>query len=143
MHKNYFAIVSILLVLVLPNSVNADGLLSEVDANNQAFAKAILSKDVDYLVNSYTEDGCIIAPNSPKICGKDAIRGFWEGVVASEPQDVKIHTQIAGSDSDLAYATGELLITDSESNTHKNRFVLVLKNVGADWKLHIDTWTPQ
>lgn len=143
MHKSYFAIVSILLVLVVPISVNAEGLLSEVDANNQAFAKAILSNDVHYLVNSYTKDGCIIAPKSPKICGKDAIRDFWEGVVASEPQDVEINTRTAGSDADLAYATGELLITDSESNTHENRFVLVLKNVGADWKLHIDTWTPQ
>lgn len=143
MCAKYLAIISLLVFLSVPGSAIADPLLNEIEANNQAFAKAILEKDVDFLVSSYTEDGCIIAPKAPKTCGKEAIRQFWETVVASNPKNVEIDTQTVGSDSDLAYATGELLITDSESAVQKSRFVLVLKEVSDDWKLHVDTWTPQ
>lgn len=95
------------------------------------------------IVSAYTDDACIIAPKTEKICGQEAIRDFWEGVVASHPKDVEIITESAEGDSDFAYATGQLLITDAESAVHKNQFVLVFKNVDSEWKLHVDSWTPQ
>lgn len=137
------AIATLLFNLGLPGLVNADSVLNEFDAANKDFAKAILANDVDHLVSAYTDDACIIAPKTEKICGQEAIRDFWERVVASNPKDVEIITESAESGSDFAYATGQLLITDAESAVQKNRFVLVFEKVDSTWKMQIDSWTPQ
>ena len=137
------AIATILISMMFASTSNADSILEEIDATNKAFATALMAADVDYLVNDYTDDGCIIAPMSGEICGADSIKAFWESVIATNPQKVEIITQKAGSDGSLAFATGELLITDTESTLHKNRFTLVFKKVGDKWKLRVDSWNPQ
>jgi ketosteroid isomerase-like protein len=137
------AIVTLILGGAIPTVVNADSVLKQIDAANKAFAKGIVAGDVDYLVNDYTDDACIIAPKAPLACGKGSIRSFWTSVVASSPKNVELITHNAESEGNLAYATGELIITDVESAVHKSRFVLVFKQIAGAWKLHIDSWTPQ
>jgi ketosteroid isomerase-like protein len=102
-----------------------------------------MAGDVDSLVNDYTDDGCVIAPMAGETCGKESIRAFWESVIATNPKKVEIITEKAGSEGDLAFATGQLLITDAESAVHKNRFALVFIKVGGLWKLRVDSWNPQ
>jgi ketosteroid isomerase-like protein len=119
-----------------------DDLFQELDDINQAFAKAILDKDIDSIVNSYTDDACVIAPTTPRTCGKTDIRAFWVAVAASDPKDVKIEVLAVGASADLAYATGTLMITDTTDLVTKSNFVLVFKQISETWKLHLDTWTP-
>ena len=141
--NKFITIVMILSGILFTSASSADNILEQIDAANKAFATALMAGDVDYLVNDYSDDGCIIAPMSGEICGAESIRAFWEGVIATNPQKVEIITQKAGSDGSLAFATGELLITDAESTLHKNRFTLVFKKVGDKWKLRVDSWNPQ
>ena len=141
--SQFTAIVTILLSLLFASASSADSILEELDAANKAFEKALKTGDVDYLVNDYTNDGCIIAPMAGETCGADAIRAFWESVLATNPKNVQIITEKAGSEGNLAFATGQLLITDAESAVHKNRFVLVFRKVGGLWKLRVDSWNPQ
>jgi ketosteroid isomerase-like protein len=137
------AIITIFLGILFASTSNAASTLEELDAANNAFAKALMAGDVDTLVNDYTDDGCVIAPMSGETCGKESIRAFWESVIATKPKKVEIITEKAGSEGDLAFATGQLLITDAESAVHKNRFALVFIKVGGVWKLRVDSWNPQ
>jgi ketosteroid isomerase-like protein len=137
------AIVTILLCSLLAPTSKADSVLEELDAANKAFAKALMAGDVDSLVNDYTDDGCVIAPMAGEACGKESIRAFWESVIATNPKNVEIVTEKAGSEGDLAFATGQLLITDAGSAVQKNRFALVFMKVGGLWKLRVDSWNPQ
>ena len=59
----------------------SEALFKELDAANQAFAKAIMSGAIDHLVGDHTETACIIAPSTPRTCGKEAIRAFWIAVL--------------------------------------------------------------
>ena len=137
------AIAAILLSLGFVPASSADSLLEELDAANKAFEKALMAGDIDFLVNDYTDDGCIIAPMAGETCGKESIRAFWESVIATHPENVEIITEQAGSEGNLAFATGQLLITDAESAIHKNRFALVFKKTDGQWKLRVDSWNPQ
>ena len=141
--SRFTAIVTILLGILFAPTSNADSALGELDAANKAFAKALMAGDVDSLVNDYTDDGCVIAPMGGETCGKESIRAFWESVIATNPKKVEIITEKAGSEGDLAFATGQLLITDAESAVQKNRFTLVFIKVGGLWKLRVDSWNPQ
>ncbi|MBY6223207.1 YybH family protein [Ferrimonas balearica] len=134
---------ALLVGLLTPVTGHAESVLAQLAAANNAFAKAIVAGEIDYLVNDYTDDGCIIAPKAPLTCGKEASRPFWAAVIDSKPQNVELITLDAERQGDLAYATGELVITDAASAVHKSRFVLVFKRVNDAWKLHVDSWTPQ
>jgi ketosteroid isomerase-like protein len=131
------------LCMLIPVFTHAQTVLEQLDAANKAFAKAIVAGDIEHLVNDYTDDACIIAPNTPPACGKEAIRSFWTAVLESKPKDVEIVTLKAEQSGNLSYATGDLIITDADSAVHKNRFVAVFKLGDGAWKLHVDSWTPQ
>lgn len=136
-------IATILLGIIFTPVSNAASVLEELAAANKAFEKALMKGDVDYLVNDYTEDGCVIAPIAGEICGKKSIRAFWESVISTNPKNVEIITEKVESEGNLAFATGQLLITDAESTVHKNRFVLVFRKIEGVWKLRVDSWNPQ
>jgi ketosteroid isomerase-like protein len=141
--SKFTTIATILISIFFTPTSSADSVLVELDAANKAFEKALMAGDVDYLVNDYTDDGCIIAPMAGETCGKELIRGFWESVIATNPKNVEIITEQVGSEGNLAFATGQLLITDAESIVHKNRFALVFRKIGDIWKLRVDSWNPQ
>jgi ketosteroid isomerase-like protein len=136
-------IIAVVLSFLIPVVAKAETVLEQLDAANKAFAKAIVAGDIDHLVNDYTDDACIIAPQAPLTCGKKAIRQFWISVVGSKPKNVEIITHNAENDGNLSYATGELIITDADSAVQKSRFVVVFKLIDGGWKLHVDSWTPQ
>lgn len=137
----YLSVIIAWLFVSIPVSAN-ETLLQTLDEVNQAFAQAILRGDVDYLVNEYTNDACVIAPSTPKACGKEAIRGFWTAVVNSQPKNVVIETHAVGSLEKLAHAMGTLEVTGADNSKQLSRYVLVLKMINGLWKLHLDTWTP-
>src|SRR5688500_18815660 len=107
--------IAAVLSLLTPVVANAETVLEQLDAENKAFAKAVIAGDIDQIVDGYTDDACIIAPQAPLTCGKEAIRPFWTSVVGSKPKNVEIITRNAEKDGNLAYATGELIITDADS----------------------------
>jgi ketosteroid isomerase-like protein len=141
--SKHSAIATILLSVLFVSESKAASVLEELDAANKAFARAVMAGDVDALVNDYTDDGCVIAPMAGETCGKKAIRAFWESVIATKPKNVEIITEKAGSEGRLAFATGQLLITDGDSLVQKNRFAVVFMKVGGQWKLRVDSWNPQ
>lgn len=141
--SRFTTIATILISIFFASASSADSILEQLDGANKAFANALMAGDVDSLVNDYTDDGCVIAPMAGEMCGKESIRAFWESVIATNPKKVEIITEKAGSEGDLAFATGQLLITDAESAVHKSRFALVFRKVGGLWKLRVDSWNPQ
>jgi ketosteroid isomerase-like protein len=136
-------IIAVVLSFLIPVVAKAETVFEQLNAANKAFAKAIVAGDIDHLVNAYTDDACIIAPQAPLTCGKEAIRPFWISVVGSKPKNVEIITHNAEKEGNLSYATGELIITDADSAVQKSRFVVVFKLIDGGWKLHVDSWTPQ
>ena len=141
--SRFTTVATIVICVFFASISSADSILVELDAANKAFENAVMAGDVDFLVNDYTDDGCIIAPMAGETCGKESIRAFWESVIATKPKKVEIVTEKAGSEGDLAFATGQLLITDAESAVSKARFTLVFRKVGGVWKLRVDSWNPQ
>lgn len=141
--SNPATIATLLISILFASASSADSILEELDAANKAFEKAVMAGDIDYLVNEYTDDGCIIAPMAGETCGRESIRAFWESVIATSPAKVEIITEKAGNEGNLAFATGQLVITDAESAVHKSRFTLVFRKVEDAWKLRVDSWNPQ
>lgn len=137
------AAATILLGILFAPASRADATLDALDAANKAFAQDLMAGNLDALVDAYTDDGCVIAPKAGEICGKEGIRAFWESVIATKPKAVEIITEKGGGEGDMAFATGQLVVTDAESAVHKSRFAVVFLKVEGAWKLRVDSWNDQ
>lgn len=67
MRKTAFIAIMLLIAAYSSSALGADDLMTELNGANQAFAKALLDKDIDHLVASYTSDACVLAPSAPRI----------------------------------------------------------------------------
>lgn len=63
----------LILSLVAGVALAGDTLHGEIDAANQAFARAVLAGDTDAIMASYTDDACVIAPAAANACGSEQI----------------------------------------------------------------------
>lgn len=119
-----------------------DDLFSVIDAGNQSFAAAILAGDAGSASAGYTDDAYVLAPDTATVRGREDIRAFWQGLIDSGVQNVRINTGEVASSGDLAYATGSIEVSGADETTEHSRYVLVFRRVSGEWRLHLDIWTP-
>lgn len=86
--KNRVKFSLIIIVLTLINGLAAgqsakieeNVLLQEakkaVAKSNAMYGQSLVKNDPSIFVNSYAEDACILAPNTPMACGREAITQF-------------------------------------------------------------------
>ena len=113
---------------------------TEIAQVNRAFEEAARKGDMDRLASLYTPDAMVLAPDTPVVKGRDAIKQFWTSAAQQMGlKEVRLQTtdlQIAG---DTAYEVGEALLT-LQSGPAAVKYVVVWKKVDGRWSLHRDIW---
>ena len=140
--KMQVATIAALFALYADGALSDDDLYSLLDAGNQAFATAILAGDAGSAAAGYTDDAYVLAPDAETVRGREDIRAFWQGLIESGIQNVRISTGEVASSGDLAYAVGTIEVTGADESTEHSRYVLVFRRVSGEWRLHLDIWTP-
>lgn len=115
-----------------------------IEAENQKFTTAFKQGDAAGIAALYTSDARLLPPNAPAMGGTDQIRNFWQGAMSLGIKEAKLETVEVETRGDLAVENGRytLLIQPegAESFTDTGKYVVVWKNEGGTWKLHIDIW---
>lgn len=118
--------------------------LRELDAQWSAAASA---KDVDKTVSYYSDDAIVLAPNSPVLTTKDAIRSIWNGLLTTPGASVswKVTRVEVAKSGDMAYVSGtyELTMNDSSGKpvNDRGKYLEVWeKQSNGDWKCGADAW---
>jgi ketosteroid isomerase-like protein len=98
------------------------------------------SKDLDGLVNRFTEDGSLKIPQSPLISGHDALRENYTGTIQLENFDLLLDvTKVDISKTgDIAYALADFSVsfnTPVGPFSDKGTSLMVLKRVNDEWKI--------
>lgn len=113
------------------------------DAN---FAQWALAKDLDKCVSLYADDAVAFAPGMPAVSGKDNIRKFISGLLASPGLQLSIHIASVGvaRSGDIAIDRGTVdsTITDKKgkATTQTVEYVLVWKKqADGSWRIAADT----
>jgi ketosteroid isomerase-like protein len=109
-----------------------------------AFIRDWSGKDVDRIVDHYSDDGSVMVPNLPIITGKDAMRKALKDVLADPNWSLALEiAQVEVSKSgDLGYVRGTYVnsMTDPAGKkkakvTEKGKFLTVFrKQAGGSWK---------
>jgi uncharacterized protein (TIGR02246 family) len=111
---------------------------------NQNFMNAFSRADAGAIAALYTEDATLLPPGSSMMSGKEAIQSFWQGAIGMGLKEAKLDIVKIESSGNLAYEVSRFTLSgeqpSGESIRLTGKYVVVWKNEGGVWKLHVDIW---
>jgi ketosteroid isomerase-like protein len=138
----------LLAVLVIGSCFTASAQLEEakkaIAKSNDTYFTAFVNNDSAVFINSYAEDACILAPNTPAACGHEAIARFFR----SAYQDYGLRngkfitTNIYGDGKE--YVTEEGLWQSYNANGElfdDGKFLVLWKRTKSGWKMFRDSFS--
>ena len=101
--------------------------------------------DADGVANLYAEDGVILAPGAPAVVGREAIRTFINGDIATtKAGGFALNSgEITGVgvEGDFAWVTGTFSVADSAGATvDTGKYLSLYRRINSEWKLIRDVW---
>jgi uncharacterized protein (TIGR02246 family) len=133
-------LVMALLCVGLGVSVAAEDIDQTIAANNAGLVADLLRGDATAVAARYTNDAVVIPPNGEPATGTAAIEAFWSAAIEAGIEDVELTTIRVEASGDLACEDGDVSITTADGKTTRQRYLVVWKRVGGEWKLHRDIW---
>ena len=122
------------------NAINLDSVKATIASSNQLFTDAFTKADSSLLIERYTTDGCILAPNMPALCGTQQIAGFYRAAYDQMGmRNIKLTTtQVYGSGAYVTEeGTYELFAAENKS-IDKGKFLVLWKKTDVGWKMYRD-----
>jgi len=106
------------------------------------------NRDIDGLVNRFTNDGSLKVTGAPRISGHDALRKHYDAI-AGPQSDVDFNYSIVGLDlseaGDMASVSIEFLMSSSapgKSFRNSGVILMVLKRVDDHWEIFAENMSP-
>lgn len=116
-----------------------DSAKAAIAASNKLYGECFAKGDSTAFVSCYTSDGCLNAPNMPKLCGPQAIAAFFNGGYAQGIRNIKLITEEVMGGKDAVIETGKYeLLADKDVSIDKGKFIVIWKEEGGKWKMHRD-----
>ena len=115
-----------------------------IAASNAIYFESFVKNDPSIFVNRYAEDACILAPNAPAICGREAAAQFFKS--AYEEYGLRngkfITTAVYGDGKE--YVTEEGLWQSFDANGKlfdDGKFLVLWKKTPQGWKMFRDSFS--
>lgn len=141
----------VMLVLVSSGCSRRADLAAEEAAIRQADAAwlaAASAHDLERTASFWADDATILAPETPPVVGKDAIRKYVSAAFSTPGFSITWQTDkvVIAASGDLAYATGTDRISatgpDGKPSVVDNNSVAVWRKGPSGWKCIEDVMTP-
>ena len=118
-----------------------DSVKAAITANNKVYGECFTTGDSVKFAGCYTTDACINPPNMARICGTQAITGFFNGAIKMGIKNIKLTTEEVMGDENVVSEIGKYdLLGDKDVSLEKGKFIVVWKNENGKWKMHRDEW---
>ena len=125
----------------LSPSAQSGDVRAAIEAANAKFGAAWGSKDAAALTALYTANATVMAPNSPRVTGSQAILAFWKAGLAAAPPVGKLTTGEVEVHGDTAHEVGTYQLSTADGKVaDSGKYVVIWKREGGQWKLHRDIW---
>jgi ketosteroid isomerase-like protein len=118
---------------------------SAVDSITAGFIMAVSARDTDAVVKFYSNDARILPPGMARLDGHDGARRLWAGMLRTPGLTLELNSRdlIISEAGDVAVDVGEYAMKSQGAArvlTEVGKYVTVLKKVGGEWKIIVDTF---
>jgi ketosteroid isomerase-like protein len=146
--RNSKKILPLLAVLLIGLHSIANAQLEEakkaIAESNASYFKSFVKNDSTIFINSYAEDACILAPNTPAMCGHEAFASFFR----SAYQDYGLRngqfitTAIYGDGKEYVTEEGLWKSFNSKGELFDDgKFLVLWKKTKNGWKMFRDSFS--
>jgi ketosteroid isomerase-like protein len=118
-----------------------DSVKAAIAASNKVFGASFATGDSVAFANCYTSDACINVTGLPRMCGTQAINGFFNMAYKMGTRGITITTEevMGGKDAVVEIGKYELFAANNFS-VEKGKFIVIWKEENGKWKMHRDIW---
>jgi len=103
------------------------------------------SKQLDKVVEIYSEDAVYLPPHHAAVHGRNAIREYLQGPLFHGVTDLKFEVTYIKQSGDLAYDVGRYSMTmpqaDGSKRPDHGKYLAVWRLQQGTWKLVADSWS--
>lgn len=118
-----------------------DSAKAVIAANNKTYGECFAKGDSTAFAGCYTTDGCIYPPNMPKMCGSQALSGFFVGGYKMGIRNIKLTTEEVMGGKDAVTEVGKYeVLGDKDMSFDKGKYIVIWKEENGKWKMHRDEW---
>ncbi len=112
--------------------------------SNALYFKSFVKDDSSIFINRYAEDACILAPNAPQACGRDAVAGFFRTAYSDYGlRNGKFITTAVYGDA-VDFVTEEGLwqsFNEKGEQFDDGKFLVLWKKTVDGWKMYRDSFS--
>lgn len=126
------------------SNANLEDAKKAIAESNAIYFQSFAKGDSSIFIDRYAEDCCIMAPNTPAICGPGAPRTFFK--IAYDKIGLRngkfITTQVYGDGNE--YVTEEGLWQSFDANNKlfdDGKFLVLWKKTAKGWKMYRDSFS--
>jgi uncharacterized protein (TIGR02246 family) len=120
--KRILALLSLGLVMTACGQQAPSTDTTALEARSDAWETALNAKDVDSLVNLYTEDARLLPPDGEMTSGKDGVRAAFGGMIDAgiSGETTRVETTVFG---DVAYIVGTFTLVAGDETLGTGKYI--------------------
>jgi ketosteroid isomerase-like protein len=112
-----------------------------IQEKNNQFTKAHITGDSAFLVNIFTQDAKVFAPNSDVVIGRPAIAVVNSQYLKLDIKEFREETTAFYGNEDYLIDEGSYYFRYGKDNTiDKGKYLNVWKKEDGDWKIYSNIW---
>lgn len=121
------------------------GAAEDIAARAVTFEAAFNGGDAAGVAAHYSEDAVVLAPDTPRIDGREDIQGLWQAYVDAGVKDLDLVTTDIQDLGNMANEIGTYSLMAPDGNGGMvealGKYIVVWKKDGSGtWQLHWDIW---
>ena len=105
---------------------------------------AFNAKDIEKLMSQYAENSAFMPPNAPMLRGKEALKTYYDGLLAKGAGNLTMTPQDVTGNGPLAYESGTYTIAfdgAGEASRDRGKYLRVLRNMNGTWRSEYTIWS--
>ena len=120
--KKLVALLSLLLTLTACGQISPSTDTAALEARSDAWESALNAKDVDALVDLYTDDARLLPPDGAMTSGREGVRAVFGGMIDAgiSGETTRVETTVSG---DVAYIVGTFSLTAGDVAVGTGKYI--------------------
>ena len=127
-----------------PKTNDLDAAKAAIAASNAIYFESFVKNDPSIFIERYAKDACILAPNSPPMCGREAAASFFKIAYADIGlrNGKFITTAVYGDGKEFVTEEGLWQSFDASGKLFDDgKFLVLWKKTPAGWKMFRDSFS--